>query len=291
MIILANDALITAATAQEKNGFRTTFSSSHNLLVGKGEEAKPCQIISMRHATEDYDDLPALVRWTDSKNPGGKMRASIVSNKRPKGNAIDIPIAILAIPFNGILAPVEKVEGLRIHRAFIAKAPEKTPFIEYDGKKYRKVVYMVVTPNTRLFDLENENVKDHISMKVETYSLQSSSSGVRDTIKQTFTITFIPTLAGVHCTWTTNWEKSDPVSINDFGDGFLFPLYKPSPRHRGTNTNGSEKSRGNTKRSEKPKRNGTSGHKTSLDAMLDSFDSQSKERQQSIRDRSKKHHN
>lgn len=298
MIILVNDELIAVKTTGEKSRFQTQFQSANKLIVGKNKNPRNQTIITARHPQEELDtNIPVAVRWTELKNGKGKMKASLFTATDRKGD-MHSPVIIAAVPFNGILAPVEAVEGIRIHRAFIGKMPDKTS-ITVNDKKYRKVAFLVITPNITLFDPKNKNHVDNLTLNVVSYNYESSE-GERKTIKQTFTIKY--TLEQGDLSWACGkehvthnvgfnitWEDSEPVTNEDFGDKFLFPLYRPkklfkkgpTQTNKTTNNCVQESKRG----SRKPDEHLT--QKLNLDQMLGNFDTQSKERQNALSKRSK----
>lgn len=288
MIILVNNELITEKTSEEKGRFRTQFQSANKLIAGKNPKPVNQTIISALHPNEERNNEDLIVvRYTEQKN--GKMKASLttVTPKDKKGDTRYSPVIIAAVPFNGILAPIQEVDGIRIHRAFIGKMPNKTT-ITIDGKKYRKIAFLVMTPNMMMFDPKSKHHVDKLTLNVVSYNYESSK-GERKTVKQTFTIDYSHSQdAPDYVHFTTVWEDSEPISSEDLGDKFLFPLYRPKKLFKKGSTQTSKISNNRmrqSKQSGKPDEPLT--QKLNLDQMLGNFDNQSKERQSALNKRSK----
>lgn len=77
----------------------------------------------------------------------------------------DTDVFILAIPYDGLILPIEGAENLLIYRTMIMKSDKAT--FEHEDRKYKRCLYMVVSPK---FSERNENgwYNDSCTLTVKT---------------------------------------------------------------------------------------------------------------------------
>ena len=75
---------------------------------------------------------------------------------------------IIAFPFNGMIKPIKESPLFRIYKGLIAASAK--PFF-FNNRKYRKVLYLVVEINKRLFDPAHKYHRTSIDIKSHMHSL------------------------------------------------------------------------------------------------------------------------
>lgn len=198
---------------ESKKGSVTTFRS---IPVGLHSEER---IIGKCYCTGENDKQNTRI-WAQIQN--GK---TIVKMNASDSNLYDTDVYMVAIPFNGIIKPVERSYDYRIFRAVIVKSDKRD--IEFEGAFYKNIMYMIVVPNMQLLLKEDHKYrKDALTFKFSSVT-RESVKGVYESKETEVTLTF--TKEGL-----VSSVKETGVE-DDYADDFtkkgqLFPIYKPSEK-------------------------------------------------------------
>lgn len=75
---------------------------------------------------------------------------------------------VIAFPFNGMILPIPEDPHYRIYKGMII--PSVRPFY-YNGRRYRKILYLVVEPHRALFDPNHKYHTDSILVKLDSFAI------------------------------------------------------------------------------------------------------------------------
>ena len=233
MITLINKELFSTetspATSDKGDYFKTVISSAVEVKNQKTKESQKRIVTIVNSEFENYNDANTSVKT--KTNAVGKLNVSISSSQK---NITDNHIFLIAIPFNGIIYPIENSFDFRMYKAFILKSEKRT--IEFNGETYKKIAYMVVLPNESLFNEENKHHKDVLSIKMESVNIESNGDS-KKTLKTTTTISISKDREPIVETVS---EEIDPVDPATFRNKNIFPIYKA--KKKGNPNAGAKKS-------------------------------------------------
>lgn len=179
-------------------------------------------------ADNDYQKENIRVSTTlINRKPNIKIRAS-------NNNRFDMDIYMMAIPFNGIIQPIPGSFDYRIYRAFIAQSDRRD--IEFEGKLYKKIAYLIMAPNTQLLQEYHTHHKDTLEFDFSFVNREGNDS---KTICKKTTISIRFTKEGLISTMSEK-DVSDEY-VDGFTKGKTFPIYTPHPKKTSDDKNNSEK--------------------------------------------------
>ena len=265
MIQVINEELFNVASTREENEngefFKTVFNTSFGVKNSKTGKVTQRAITTAVSPYEDPNCGNMSIHTTINKfgNPNVNLRTN-------DKNVTDTDVFLIAIPFNGFIQEIEKSFNYRIYRGFVVHSDKKN--IEFDEKTYKKVAYMMVTINSKVFDKDHKYHTDDISLTVNTFNLETdATTQEKKTVKTTTTISFTNDNGEIVVDVDRIATVVDPVDANDFKNKTIFPIFRDN-------------------RARRPKRNNISKENkqitsTNLDSMIDKFNKDCKDNQKS----------
>ena len=199
-------------------GCKINILTAPKVLRGEDPVAKH-QLFTQIRSVEDLEECKSIyekcanIRHYHSAN--GKDSAYIDANKGNKESYV----VLVALPFNGFAEPLPETTDYRIHRGMFVKSDRKT--ILCNGKKYKKVLYLLVEVNAARFDPEHRNYAEELKLVFSSYNLETTPEAV-NTIKTTSCVTFRKDAWG----YDETSVQVDPVSADDFKGKTIFTVYK-----------------------------------------------------------------
>ena len=179
------------------------------------------KVVNKCFATDNFQKQNIRI-WSHLYN--GKP---IVKINASDENKFDTDVYMIAIPFNGIIKPIEKSFDFRIFRAFIANSDRRN--IEFDGEFYKSIAYMIVVPNIQLLNEDHKYSKESLVFNFSFVTRSSDRDGETRSEETTVSLTF--TKEGL-----VSVKEVNDVP-NDYADDFtkrgpLFPIYKPEEKSK-----------------------------------------------------------
>lgn len=224
MVNLVNKELFSLKT-EKKNGtygefYSTTFATKVKVPDKKNEGEKRTRIlVGVNHSREDSLNKENTRIRVEQQRPG----LNSIRIRQADNYQYDTNIYLVAIPFCGIVNPMEKSYDYRVFKAFVVKSDKYD--IEVGGQKYNKVAYMIITLNNNLFAEDNEHHKDQLELNFETFNLASvDGQEEKETVKTTYSVIF--SKDGSFTTSIAS-EKTDPVDSKDFKGQKMFHIFEP----------------------------------------------------------------
>jgi hypothetical protein len=260
MIKLINESLFRQHTEgrQGERGefFLTSFVSAVKTPDPRNRGAKAVKkIATIIHSEEDnFNQENTRISMNRSKNGYPTMHIGQGSN-----NKYDTTVYLIAIPYSGMMAPLEKSHEYRIYKGLTVRAEKRT--IEFDGKKYNKIAFLAVVLNESLFKEDSPHHQEQLALTIDTFNLENNGDE-KDTIKTTVSIIFTK---DQEPSVNTSSEKVDPIDMEEFKGKRVFPIYQgPKGYDKGEKT---DSRRDNVEKNEDSSEESTSGSK-SLDEMI-----------------------
>lgn len=106
---------------------------------------------------------------------------------------------VVAFPFNGMIKPIPENPQYRIYKGLIASSAK--PFF-FNGRKYRKVLYLVIEVNKNLFNEDHKYHTDTIDIKLESYALfEDKETGEKKTNCEVFNLSILSADGDYVATW------------------------------------------------------------------------------------------
>ena len=129
------------------------------------------EILSVNYVSDDQASNPSqLMNQPTSlkvtENNRGIPQVSVRCLKDNSENKSDI--YVVAFPFNGMILPIPEDPTYRIYKGMIMSSVR--PFY-FKGRRYRKILYLVVEPHRALFNQNHKYHTDTISLKLESYAI------------------------------------------------------------------------------------------------------------------------
>ena len=126
-----------------------------------------------------------------------------------KEDYVDRSIYMIAVPFNGIMKSIPESPDYRIYKGCLVYSPLP---IYFKKKSYKKVLYLVLEPNMKIFEPDHKYHKNSIDLDFTSfYSYTDPKSKENKTDKQVYHINI--TKFG----YTESWENSTL-------EGFVAPV-------------------------------------------------------------------
>ena len=145
------------------------------------------EILSVNYVSDDQASNPSqLMNQPTSlkvtENNRGIPQVSVRCLKNNSENKSDI--YVIAFPFNGMILPIPEDPTYRIYKGMIMSSVR--PFY-FKGRRYRKILYLVVEPHRALFNQNHKYHTDTISLKLESYAIyKDKDTGDEKTNHETF---------------------------------------------------------------------------------------------------------
>lgn len=145
------------------------------------------EILSVNYVSDDQASNPSqLMNHPTSlkvtENNRGIPQVSVRCLKDNSENKSDI--YVVAFPFNGMILPIPEDPTYRIYKGMIMSSVR--PFY-FKGRRYRKILYLVVEPHRALFNQNHKYHTDTINLKLESYAIyKDKDTGDEKTNHETF---------------------------------------------------------------------------------------------------------
>lgn len=222
MIKLINEELMNIITEEKenKNGekyIEVLFKIAVETKNSKTGEVKQHVITKLFAESEDYNSEKTGINLSTTQY--GTRVGLRSSDARVKN---DTTIYIVAIPFNGYIKPIERQFDYRIYKSMVVTSDKRN--IEFSGEMFKKIAYLIIVPNEKLFDETHKYHKDVIEFVMESYNLETVGEDQKDTVHSTTTIKFTKEADAEYIVAT---ETVEPINPEDFKGQFTFPLYRP----------------------------------------------------------------
>ena len=129
---------------------------------------------------------------------------------------------IIAFPFNGMIKPIKESSLFRIYKGLIAASAK--PFF-FNNRKYRKVLYLVVEINKRLFDPAHKYHRTSIDINLESYALFTDrESDEKRTNCEYFTLRILSDKGDYETEWSYS-TVNEAIMMNVAPGEQLWPTY------------------------------------------------------------------
>ena len=182
-------------------------------------------ILKLTSPDINYYDYPMTVHTRESAT--GVPNVLVKAN--PNNDGYDSRIFVVAFPFNGIIQPIPESKLYRIYKGVLAVSDKKN--IRFNNRFYKKILYLVIEPNYRLFDPEHLFHVDDIGLKLEAYAYYKKEE-TEVSIYEAMSVNFNET------GWSAEWDINDDAPIKDMTVYKGTPLYTtfrwPKSQYRDT---------------------------------------------------------
>lgn len=122
----------------------------------------------------EWNKLPISVSVMDNERRIPQINIRCLGEGENRRNA---NIYVLAIPFNGMIVPIPEDPTYRIYKGMIGSSQRP---IYVHGRRYRKVLYLVIEPNMQLLDPEHKHHVREIVVKVESFAIYKDNESGDD---------------------------------------------------------------------------------------------------------------
>ena len=206
--VATSNALVTYAKGSKMDKYHNPQESKdinpkYDIDMRDNPEIVPINrdILTVNYVSEDQLKDPSLLmtqatslKVVENRNGIPVVSARCLIEDSPnKSN-----LYVVAYPFNGMLTPIENDPHYRIYKGMIMSSVR--PFY-FNGKHYRKILYLVIEPHMALFDQNHKYHTDHIDIKLESYAIfKDRESGDEKTNHEIFTLHLSDKIS------TSNWE-------------------------------------------------------------------------------------
>lgn len=247
MITFINKELFKLET-NEVSGDRGTFYKTSVLAAPKVKTGKDNtlghrMITKIVSPVADYSELNVSVNVTEGHN--GFENLSIRASEH---NKYDADLIMIAIPFNGIAQPIPESKEYRIHKGIVLNSDKRNITLGdgEDQRTYKKVLYLIVEPNTALFDETHKYHTKEIVLPFTYYNLESRGGDDNnvETEKTTVVIAFKEDCINYNMT-SEIVEPIDPESFK--GEKLFVTAQHKKKNNSGKNNDSKEKQNRNKK--------------------------------------------
>ena len=264
MIQIINEELFNVTSKREENENGEFFKTAyHTAFSVKNEKTGKMvqRIITTAISPSEDPNIGNMSVYTTT-NKSGNPNVSLRTSERYTS---DTDVFLIAIPFNGFIQEIEKSSNYRIYRGFVVHSDKKN--IKFNGQTYKKVAYMMVTINSKVFDEEHKYHTDKIDLTINTFNLESDgASDEKQTVQTTTSISFTNNNGDILVDVVRDSAVVEPVDANDFKNKAIFPIFRDNKAKRPRNNNFKERKQEAS---------------TSLDSMIDKFNRDYKDNQKS----------
>jgi hypothetical protein len=236
MIKLINESLFKKTTDARQNDrgeyFLTSFASAVKTPDPKKKDVEFARTIAtiIHSEADNFNQENTRISIGQSKSGFPTMHIGQGAN-----NKYDTDVYLIAVPYSGVMAPIEKSYEYRIYKGLTVRAEKRT--IEFEGQKYNKIAFLAVVLNESMFNEDNEHHKDQLVLTINSYNLENSGDD-KETIKTTTSITFE---RGKEPVVNTSSEKVEPIDMNEFKGKRVFPIYQgPKKNDKNENSEGTD---------------------------------------------------
>ena len=193
------------------------------------------EILSVNYVTDKQCEDPSLLMSQPTslkvtENNRGIPQVSVRCLKEGYDNKSDI--YVVAFPFNGMIQPIDADPTYRIYKGLIMSSVR--PFY-YNGRRYRKILYLVIEPHRALFDKNHKHHTDAIDIALESYAIyKDKETGEEKTNHETFHLNMMETSFSSDWTYET---MNEAYKIDPNMDKPLWVTFKFAPKDGNKNQN------------------------------------------------------
>lgn len=269
LVVATSNYLVTYVKGSKMDKYRNpkdpkNINKKHDIDMRDNPSIEPInrEILNINFATPEIIDNPALMSTQPTSikvlyNTKGTPSVSVRCAEQNKSS-----LYVIAFPFNGMLLPIPEDPKYRIYKGMIS--PSVRPFY-YNGRRYRKILYLVIEPHSALFNPTHKYHVDDIPIKLESYAIyKDRETGEEKTNHET--LNFVIDVHGASSQW--EYETMDEAyRIDPSMDSALWVEFKfdnnsnIKPRNNHNKDNESSNNNQYTKRqNNKPKNGQKSGY-------------------------------
>lgn len=175
MVYFINEHLIQdeiqSENTWEKNGhteeYKRCLIKSNGAVVKKDGSFVPSdRTLCVHNRGTSPNDKTRIISTINEGDPAARARVTIRTSADTR---YDTDVFVLAIPYDGLILPVEGAENLMVYRTMIMKSDKAT--FEHEDRKYKRCLYMVVSPK---FSEKGENGWYNESCNLVVKTIQSN---------------------------------------------------------------------------------------------------------------------
>lgn len=204
LTVSTSNKLVKETSSLSNRNHRDHKSMKDGVDTSKSPNLKafPREVLSILTPSSDnssFVNRPISLKVTENMKGTPMVACRCLGDDEPnKAN-----IFVIAYPFNGMLKPIPEDPKYHIYKGLIATSDRRFMF---NGKSYRKILYLVVEPHMRLFDPEHKYHVTHIPITIESYALFTD----RDTGKPTTThSSYTLDIVSNDGMYTESWDSED----------------------------------------------------------------------------------
>lgn len=226
MVRIVNENLFSVNTEKKNGTYGDFYCTSFASMI---------ETPNLKKQNENYKRVLASIRHSN-EDSFNKENTRVIVNRHPENNntnfvriaqaetyKFDTDVYLIAIPFSGIIKPMEKTYDYRIYKAFVAKSDKFD--INVNGKSYNKIAYMIVSLNNNLFKEDNEYHKDKLELVFETFSLVAiEDQDIKQSVKTSYIISF--TKDGNYEV-DIKTENVENINSKEFKGKSIFYIFEP----------------------------------------------------------------
>ena len=145
------------------------------------------EILTVNYVSDAQTNEPSLLMQQPTslkvtENSRNIPQVTVRCLKENSENKSDI--YVIAFPFNGMITPIPEDPKYRIYKGMIMSSVR--PFY-FNGRRYRKILYLVIEPHCALFDKNHKHHTDVINITLESYAIyKDKETGEEKTNHETF---------------------------------------------------------------------------------------------------------
>jgi len=227
MFYIINDELFTFEATEGTNDYGDFYQlnilTSNNVRKksedGTSDVWLPKTITRVYGPDKDFSQYK--MAYSSKENDHGKVNVVIKFNQSVK---VDNSLYIVAIPFNGVIKPIPASNQYRILKGYIAVSDNWS--IEYGPRKYKKILYLIISPNPGVFINNPEN---KIIINFESFSNTVDNKKSDNPIKKTQHEIMSLIISEKDYSLNHNIEKIDYVDTESFKSTPMYTTFK-SPK-------------------------------------------------------------
>ena len=193
------------------------------------------EILTVNYVSDAQTNDPSLLMQQPTslkvtENSRNIPQVTVRCLKENSENKSDI--YVIAFPFNGMITPIPEDPKYRIYKGMIMSSVR--PFY-FNGRRYRKILYLVIEPHRALFDKNHKHHTDVINITLESYAIyKDKETGEEKTNHETFRLDM--------CTASsmTGWDyetMDEAYKIDPNMDKPLWVTFKFAPKDGNKNQN------------------------------------------------------
>lgn len=237
MITLVHPELFNMEKSETENKFhqkqyKTSYTSKGNFLRPKEDKETPGKkynknltfpVMDVLCEAEDPNAFPMILKTVKAKD--GKINIEGIANADVKH---DTHAICIAFPYKGLLKPFPEKMPFRVAKGFIAQSDYAT--IKFGKTKYRKVLYLILIPNTAILAPDHPYHKDELYFNIDTYSTVKKEDGSTPEKSLLHRLTISITNAGV--TSRVIDRTVDYVDMHQYDGHVPFVEYQPPKKEK-----------------------------------------------------------